>query len=309
MQDFRGKRYYSFSQFLQEKYNEKVWKISVDAGFSCPNRDGHKGRDGCIFCRMDSFSRMASLQKIDVASQVQSGIEQASAKLGIKKFIVYFQTSTNTYASVNILDDFFKCAISFPGVVGLSISTRPDCLSQQILDLIESFTHRVDVWVELGLQTSHDETLQRINRGHTFTDYLNAVNMLKKVPIRICTHLMLGLPGESRKHVLETAEKISQLDIHEIKIHPLLILQRTPLEKMYSDGHFAALELSEYAQLTCDVIERMNPQIVIQRLTAEAPHRMLIAPLWAKNKHEVRANIEKELVRRDSFQGKYFIKR
>lgn len=300
------KPYYSFSQYLQQRYGEKVWKISVDAGFSCPNRDGHKGRDGCIFCRVDSFSKMDSLRGIDVASQVRKGIAIGRQKLGIRKYIVYFQASTNTYAPIEVLQERYESAIAFPEVVGLSISTRPDCLPDQVLQLLEMLSHRLDMWVELGLQSSHDETLKRINRGHSFADYTAAIERLERLNVRKCTHIMLGLPGEERRHIHQTADLMAQLPIEEIKVHPLLILKDTILENMYRADEFKVLELKEYAELVCDFIEKMPPGLVVQRLTAEAPVHMLIEPLWALDKHIVLREIQQEFKRRDSYQGKKY---
>ncbi len=298
--------YYSFSRFLKERYAEKVWKISVDAGFSCPNRDGHKGSMGCIFCRVDSFSKMESLQNIDVITQVRNGIENGKKKLGIKKYIVYFQASTNTYAPVPLLKKHFEEAISFPEVVGISIATRPDCLPDKVIELIEQLSLKLDVWVELGLQSSHDKTLKLLNRGHTFHDYLKAVEKLACLPVRLCTHIMLGLPGENRAMVQQTAERIATLPTHEVKLHPLLVLKDTPLAELFQAKEFVEIELREYAELVCDFIERMPPTMVIQRLTAEAPAHMLIAPLWALNKHIVRKTIEQEFMRRNSYQGIHY---
>jgi len=303
MSDFPQSRYYSFSQFLRQRYGEKVWKISVDAGFSCPNRDGTKGTGGCLFCRLDSFSDMASWRNIDVARQVADGLAAAGGRRGIRKFIVYFQASTNTYAPIEILRKYFFSALSHPEVVGLSIATRPDCLPPEVLRLIEELSERLDVWVELGLQSAHDATLERIRRGHTFADYAAAVALLRPLPVRICTHLMLGLPGETREKMIETARRVAVLGGDEVKLHPMLILKETPMEDLYRRGKTAAMELQDYAQTACDMIEQLPPGMVLQRMTAEAPAAMLLAPLWALDKMRVRRAIEEELLRRDSRQG------
>jgi uncharacterized protein len=303
MRDFPQSRYYSFSEFLHQRYGEKVWKISVDAGFSCPNRDGLKGTGGCIFCRLDSFSAMASWRNVDVATQINDGLTGAIKRRGIRKFIVYFQASTNTHAPVEILRENFLTALSHPEVVGLSISTRPDCLPPDVLDLIKELSERVDVWVELGLQSAHDATLERIDRGHSFADYATAVARLRPLPVRICTHLMLGLPGETQEQMIETARRIADLGGHEVKLHPMLILKETTLESLYRSGEVQAMELREYARIACDMIEQLPPGMVLQRLTAEAPADMLLAPLWALDKMRVRGAIEEELQRRDSRQG------
>ncbi len=299
-------RYYKFSRFLKDKYGEKVRKISVDAGFSCPNKDPLTGEGGCIFCRNDSFSHMQSVQNISAIEQIKKGIHIAKQKYGINKYIIYFQSSTNTYAPVDVLRRYFMESIAFEGVVGLSIATRPDCLSEDVIELLNELSRKVDLWLELGLQSSFDSTLSYINRGHTFQDYLNAVQKLSALKIRICTHIMIGLPGEGRQQVIETANKIAQTGTQEVKIHPLLILKDTQLENIYLKGEIQELKLDEYLQLVCDFLERLPPTMVVQRLTAESQLDMLLAPVWIKNKMAVLRYIEQELKRRETFQGSRF---
>ena len=299
-------RYYKFSKYLKQRFGEKVWKISVDAGFSCPNKDTN-GEGGCIFCRLDSFSHLQSQQSISVREQIEAGLKTGRERFGINKFIVYFQASTNTFAPLGVLRELFFDAISYEGVVGLSISTRPDCLPSGVLALLEELSQKTALWVELGLQSIHDRTLQALKRGHSFADFEMAVDKLKKLPLRICTHIMLGLPGESREDVLQTAAVMAHCGTHEVKLHPLLVLEETPLAEMYRSDEFRALELDEYISLACDFIERMPPDLVMQRLTAEAPAEMLIAPRWALNKMKVLNGIERELERRGTRQGEKFI--
>lgn len=298
-----SKYYYKFSQFLKERYGEKVWKVSVDAGFSCPNRNAQTGAGGCIFCRLDSFSKMQSWQNIGVSQQINDGICLGKKNLGAKKFIVYFQASTNTFAPVDLLREYFTEAIAVPGVVGLSISTRPDCLPKAVLTLVDELARKVDVWVELGLQSVHDRTLKLLNRGHTYQDYLAAIASLKLLPVRICTHIMLGLPGETHDEVMATANEIAGSATHEVKMHPLLVLKETALAEMFHAGQFQALELEEYVSCACDFLERLPPEMVIQRLTAEAPKDILLAPMWAMKKAVVLNKIEEEFRRRSSRQG------
>ena len=295
--------YYTFSKFLKEKYKEKVWKVSIDAGFECPNRNELSGRGGCIFCRMDSFSKCQSEYNINIYDQIREGIELGRERLGIEKYIIYFQASTNTNAPVEILKELYEKAIDFDGVVGLSIATRPDCLENDVIDLINELAHKVDVWVELGLQSAHNKTLELLNRGHSFEDYAVAVEKLSKLPVRICTHIMLGLPGENRQDVLHTAKILAHSPIHEVKLHPLLVLKDTILAKMYEQKKFKSLELEEYASLACDFIEQLPANMVIQRLTAESPHDILLAPLWTKNKHAVINSIRQEFKNRQTYQG------
>jgi uncharacterized protein len=302
----QGERYRSFSRYLQERYGGRVWKIPVDAGFTCPNRDGTTGHGGCVYCRLESFSKMQSRLDMDVAAQVEEGIRTARQRQGIDKFIVYFQASTNTHAPAEKLRPLYERAIAFPGIVGLDISTRPDCLGREVLALLAEMADRIDLWVEIGLQSIHDRTLRMIDRGHSYADYLAAIDKLSKLPLRICTHLILGLPGETREMMQESAEAIGHSPIHEIKLHPLLILQGTELARWHAEKRIEALALPEYAGLAADFIERIPERMVIQRLTAEAPDEMLIAPRWALEKQRVRREIEQELERRNILQGKCF---
>ena len=299
-------KYNKFSDYLKQQYGEKVWKIPVDAGFSCPNRDAITGNGGCIFCRIDSFSKAQSRLDIPVKEQILSGIDQARDKSGINKYLIYFQASTNTFAEPDELRRQFEEAIDHKGVVGLSIATRPDCLPAGVLELLKELTRKVDVWVELGLQSVHNETLRIINRGDTYESFLQAVEQLKEISVRICAHIILGLPNEGEKEIQETAFELSRLDIHEVKIHPLLILKGTPLENMYRELKIKELDIEDYIQWTCDFLEILPPNMVIQRLTAEAPKSMLIAPSWASNKLNTLNRIDRAFERRGSRQSEKY---
>ncbi len=294
--------YNKFSEFLKQRYAEKVWKISIDAGFTCP----HKVNGGCVFCRNDSFSRMQSLQNISITEQIEQGIKAGTAKMGIRRFLVYFQSSTNTFAPISVLREYFFKAISYQNVVGLSIATRPDCLSGPVIKLLEELSHKTDLWIELGLQSVHEKTLRLLNRGHSFSDYVRAVRRLLELNVRICTHIMVGLPGETHHELLKTADEIAHNHTHEVKLHPLLVLRDTAMEKMYTNGHIPVLALDEYIIDVCDFLERLPPFMVIQRLTAEAPRDQLIAPLWAHNKMAVLNGIEGEFRKRKTRQGECY---
>ena len=294
--------YNKFSTFLKQKYGEKVRKISLDAGFTCPNCSAD-GKEGCIYCRNDSFSRHENLE-YNVAKQMARGIEFARGRMNIKKYIAYFQASTNTFAPATTLKSYYEQALSFENVVGISISTRPDCLPLNVIRLINDLSEKTDVWIELGLQTSHNKTLDLINRGHTYEDFLKAANQLQKLNVRICAHLMLGLPGEGRNEMMETAKRIADLNIHEVKLHPVLILKETKLEKLFKNNSFNSLTLQEYATLAVEFISKLPSDIVIQRLTAEAPKSMLVAPDWSMNKLAVLNAINKEFQIRGLYQGK-----
>jgi radical SAM protein (TIGR01212 family) len=272
----------------------------VDAGFSCPHKNKISGKGGCIFCRIDSFSQAHSVKSI--TGQISESIASARRK-GIEKYIVYFQASTNTYAPIAELEQHFTSALNFKGVVGLSIATRPDCLSDEVIVLLQSLTKQTDVWVELGMQSIHDKTLSLLNRGHTYEDYLDALQRLKSIPVRICAHLMFGLPGEDRNDEHETAIEVSRSGVHEVKCHPLLVLKDTPLADLFHRRQFESLSLERYIASVCDFIEIIPPDMVVQRLTAEAPQDILLAPKWALNKLSVLNGIEAELKKRDSKQG------
>jgi uncharacterized protein len=294
--------YTKFSEYLQSEFGGKVWKISLDAGFSCPNND-ETGREGCIFCRNDSISPNRSMPRQSISEQMQRGITSAQELKNISQYIAYFQSSTNTFAPVSTLRKLYREAVNFNGVVGISIATRPDCLPDDVVELLKELADEVTVWVELGLQSANDKTLQVIHRGHTFADYLSAVEKLSRINVRICTHVMLGLPGETHDDVLHTARQISQTPTHEVKIHPLLILKETKLEELNNSGQVDALQLGDYAKWVCDFLELLPPEMVIQRLTAEAPAELLIAPSWSSNKFAVLNAIENEFKKRGTRQG------
>lgn len=300
------KKYYNkFSDFLIQKYGQKVWKVSLDAGFSCPNCNAD-GQEGCLFCRNDSFSLKGSDSLKSITQQMHEGMSFAQTKLNITKYLAYFQSSTNTFAPVHLLRQLFNEAIELKNVVGISISTRPDCLPPKVIDLIAELTNKVDVWVELGLQSVHNKTLQFINRGHTFEDYERAVEKLKKLDVRICTHIMLGLPGETKDDVMQTARTMALSGTHDIKIHPLLILKETQMASLFREGKVPALTLSDYVSLVVDFVEVLPPDMVIQRLTAESQNNLLIEPVWCINKLRVLNAINAEFEKRGTYQGKMF---
>ncbi len=299
-------RYYKFSFFLKQRYGSKIWKICVDAGFTCPNRDPKTGDGGCAFCRIDSFSKMHARQNVLLSEQIEEGIRIARRRK-INRYIIYFQASTNTYAPIPILRQQFEQCLKTPGMVGLAIATRPDCLSDPVLHLIDELSHQTNIWIELGLQSAHDHTLKRIHRGHSVKAYTDAVEKLKNIPVRICTHVMAGLPGESKTELIETAQLIANNGTHEIKLHPMLILKDTQVEKEWQQGTLNALELDDYVSMCCDVLQKLPPDMVIQRLTAEAPSEQLLAPRWALHKQDVLTCIERELERRGTRQGSEYV--
>ncbi|MFH1245016.1 MAG: TIGR01212 family radical SAM protein [Candidatus Omnitrophota bacterium] len=297
--------YYPFSQYLKERFGCRVYKVSIDAGFSCPNRDGTKSSDGCIYCdnRGFSFHTRRPLQPIE--RQIEQGIDWGRKRFKAEKFFVYFQAYTNTYASLEVLRKRFDSVRDFKDVVGIAIGTRPDCVDEDILSLIESYTGDYEVWLEYGLQSIHNGTLTRINRGHTYEDFLNAVERTRlRKNIKICAHVIIGLPGETKKDVLATARELGRLKLEGIKIHPLHVIKGTKLEEMFREGRYSPLELAEYTAMTAEFLEYLWPRTVIQRLTADCPPEFLAAPQWILNKAEVLKNIERTLIQENRFQGR-----
>ena len=296
-------RYYTLSQHLKETFGCKVYKIAVDAGFTCPNRDGTKGIGGCIYCdARGSGAYHIHAETID--EQIQHGLAFARRRYGAEKFVVYFQAFTNTYAPLETLATLYEKALAYPDVVGLAIGTRPDCVPEPVLDLIEGYAYSHYIWIEYGLQSARDDTLQAIHRGHTVAEFIDAVQRTKARHILICAHVMLGLPGESSEDMMATAELVAKLDLDGIKIHPTYVPSGTMLERMYEQGSFTPLEMDVYVNLACDLLERIPERMVVQRITGEAPGDILVAPKWCGDKRAVLEAIRGELVRRDSWQGK-----
>jgi len=295
--------YRSYNSYLRERFGERVHKVSVDAGFTCPNRDGTKAVGGCIYCNNASFN--FSPRK-SVYDQLRLGIEKAHARHKARKYIAYFQAYTNTYAAPETLYDIYSTIHHFPEIVGLSIGTRPDCVPEETLDLIGEFTRTHDVWVEYGLESSHDGTLRKINRAHTFEEFRDAVFRTMGRDIKIATHLIVGFPWESEADVYETARKVAALPIDAVKIHNLHVVRGTALERMYLRTDRSLLSMEDYANWTARVLELLPPDVIILRLSAECPEDLLIAPDWCNRKREIVSAIESELLHRNSHQGRLF---
>ncbi|MEI6126454.1 MAG: TIGR01212 family radical SAM protein [Pseudomonadota bacterium] len=295
--------YYSFNTYLRKTFNERVQKITIDAGLSCPNRDGIKGVGGCIYCDSRGSGSGASKKYPDIAAQVIAGRDFLARRYKAKKFIVYFQSFCNTCAPPETLKTMFDEAVNLPGIVGLAVATRPDCLSQEVLALLASYTNRLMVWLELGLQTIHDNTLRLINRGHTYQEFLNGYRLARNYPVRICLHVIIGLPGEGREAILSTAREVARLKPDGIKIHSLYIIKGTALEKIFNEGNYHPLEQEAFTALACDFLEVLPEDVVIQRLTGDPAPGELIAPLWTLKKNETLNMIEKEMKQRKSWQG------
>ena len=301
--------YNSLSSYLKKRFGTKVQRITLEANLDCPNRDGAKAFGGCTFCTADGSSAGAFNINDPISKQLKNGVELFSKRFGAKKFIAYLQSFTNTYAPVEVLKKIYDESISHPDVVVLAIGTRPDCLSDEILDLIQAYNDKVEVWLDIGLQTIHNQTLEFINRAHTQEDFFSALKRAKKRNLMVCAHTIFGLPGETKEMYYETIEKLALSPIDAIKIHQLLVLEKTKIAKQYSEGLFKTLELDEYINLVCDFLEMLSPDVVIHRLYAEAKPSELIAPKWAeqdngrRNKQQFLRLVEAELLKRKSRQG------
>ena len=286
-----------YNDYLREKYGCKVYRIAVDAGFTCPNRDGTKGTGGCIYCNSDG-SRAAYINKaVPVKEQLRTRIIYLKDTKGAKKFIAYFQAFTNTYAPIDKLKEAYDSVLEFEDIVGMSIGTRPDAVDSEKLKLISSYKDRYEVWIEYGLQSIHDKTLKLINRGHLYADFLNAVKLAKKSGILVSAHVILGLPGETKYDMIETAKKLSGLNIDGIKIHVLHVLKGSALEKMYREGGINMLGQNEYINLVCAFLNNLPPDIIVQRITGQGNRENHIAPLWALDKAGTINRIREALAR------------
>ncbi|MCD6507199.1 TIGR01212 family radical SAM protein [Candidatus Poribacteria bacterium] len=299
----RGRRYRSFSAYLKEQFGCRVHKVTVDAGFTCPNRDGTLGRGGCVYCDSFGSGSGAHSKGISVSEQVKAGIEWARRRYKAKKFIVYFQAFTNTYAPIDKLKEIYDEGIDHPDVIGISIGTRPDCVPDQVLDLIRSYAERMMVWLELGLQSANVETLRRINRGHGVAEFVDAVLRAKRYRINVCAHVIIGLPREGPEDFEETANLLAALQIEGVKIHSLYIPKDSALARDYLAGHVRLMDREEYVRSVCDFLELLPPHTVIQRLTGETSADRLLAPDWVLDKRRTIEMIEEELERRGSAQG------
>jgi len=297
------KRYYDFKSYLINTFGHKVYKLQIDAGFTCPNRDGTIATGGCIYCNGRGSKLRQEGALPPVAEQITRAKELYRKLRGAKKFIAYFQTFTNTYAPYDQLKSLYDEALSQDDIVGLAVGTRPDCVPDRVIGLFEEYARDRHVWLEYGLQSCHDATLNFLNRGHDFRTFVDAVERTAGKNIRICTHIIVGLPGEDHDAIMETAHRVAALPIDGIKIHLLLALEGTALGALYKQGTIEMMTKEEYVSTVCNILEVLPPHMVVQRLTADGYRDIYLAPEWGKNKMEVLNAIDKELERRDSWQG------
>jgi radical SAM protein (TIGR01212 family) len=299
-------RYYDLNSYLRNIFGCRVQKISLDAGLTCPNRDGSVATGGCIYCNSQGSGTGAFKKGISITEQIIKGKEFLRKRYKAKKFIAYFQSFSNTYGPYERLKDLYEEALAIDDIVGLSIGTRPDCIDESILALLEDYIKDYLVWIEYGIQSIHDRTLTFINRGHDVNCFKKAVKVTMNRGIKICTHVILGLPFEDRADMLATAEAIAAMGIDGIKIHLLYVIKGTRMEKLYQEGKYRCLEQEEYANLVCDFLELLPPDMVIQRLTGDPHPAELVAPEWSMRKNETLLRIKQVLADRDSWQGKKF---
>ncbi|MBM7096353.1 TIGR01212 family radical SAM protein [Bacillus sp. H-16] len=303
---YGDKRYYTWNHHLRQEFGEKIFKVPLDAGFDCPNRDGNVASGGCTFCSERGSGDFAGDRKDDLVTQFTTIKERMHTKWKSGKYIGYFQAYTNTYAPVEELREMYEVILEQEGVVGLAIATRPDCLPDDVVEYLAELNERTYLWVELGLQTAHDRTGLLINRAHDFQCYVDGVNKLRKHGIRVCSHIINGLPLENYDMMIDTAREVAKLDVQGIKIHLLHLLKRTPMVKQYEKGMVEFMSLEEYISLVCDQLEVIPPSMIVHRLTGDGPSELMIGPMWSLNKWAVLNGIDSEMKRRNSWQGKHY---
>jgi len=296
--------YFPFSRYLRRRFGCKVHKVSLHAGFTCPNRDGRAGWGGCAYCANESFSPQAGRPVRPIREQMIEGMDYMRRRYKAEKFFAYFQAFTNTYADVDTLRRRYDEALDFPDVVGLAIGTRPDCVPDAALDLVESYADRVEVWLEYGLQSAHDRTLLAINRGHDVAAFRDAVERTRGRGIKVCAHVILGLPGETRRQMMATAEFLAELAIDGVKLHHLYIARGTAMAAEYAAGKVSVFAAEEYVSVACDFLERLPPAMTVKRLVGDTTGTdMLVAPCWPWSKTQVLNMMTAEFRRRGTAQG------
>lgn len=306
MKKWGDKPYYSLDYMLKERFGEKVYKVTLNGGMSCPNRDGRIGTGGCIFCSAGGSGDFAADPALSITRQIDSQIALLSQKRPIHRYIAYFQAYTNTYAPAEYLRKIFTEAICHPQIAALSIGTRPDCLEEDVINFLSELNMQKPVWVELGLQTVHERTARYIRRGYPLSCFNDAVSRLREENIEVIVHTILGLPGESQDDIMETMEYLNGQDIQGIKLQLLHVLKGTDLAADYEKGVFRTYERDEYIELLMDCLEHLRPDLVIHRLTGDGPKDLLIAPLWASRKREVLNLLHHRMKQEQRFQGRLY---
>lgn len=291
---------------MRNKLGKTVYKVNVDAGFTCPNRDGTLGVSGCIYCNNDSFRPSSCKPTMSISEQIKNGIAHVKKRFKTENFLVYFQPYTNTYAPVEELEALYREALKEPSVIGLAIGTRPDTVDEPKIQMLESLASDYFVLIEYGLQSIYDKSLGFIKRGHDYNAFLDALDLTRGRGIFIGAHIIAGFPTETRDETLAMAQELSLLPIEFLKVHQLQVIKDTPLENIYKKNPFHTFKYNEYLDFIVDFIERLSPDIVLQRLFATAPDDILIAPQWGRNRHQILRDIENNLELKDTYQGKKY---
>lgn len=301
---FDNKRYHTWNYYLKNKYQQKVFKVPLNANFSCPNRDGTCGNGGCTFCGALGSGEYAGNIHDDLANQFSDVYEVMKRKWPTGLPMAYFQAYTNTYAPLEKLKEYFTPFVERTDILGIAIATRADCLEDDKIAYLQSLTKKKEIWIELGLQSIHDKTAIETNRGHDYTTFLDCIERLKNTDLKICVHIINSLPNEDEQMMLETAKQVGQLPIHAVKLHMLHVCEGTKMGEDYKKNPFPLLTLEQYIDIIIKQLELFPPEIIIQRLTGDAVKELLIAPEWTLNKTNVLNSIDKEMVRRNTWQGK-----
>ncbi|MBC8000555.1 MAG: TIGR01212 family radical SAM protein [Leptolyngbya sp.] len=302
-------RYTSFNNYLKQTFGERVYRVPIDAGFTCPNRDGTRAMGGCTFCDDRGSGAPTINQVLSVKEQLETGVERIRRRYKAEKFLAYFQAFTNTYAPEAVLRSLYDVSLDHKDVVGICIGTRPDCLDDNILDLLAEYLKKTYVFLEVGVQTVHNRTLDLINRAHSAEEFFDSVERARKRGLVVATHLIFGLPGETREDMLETVRQVADIGLTAIKIHQLCVYKHTPMAIDYAAGNLPLLEEDEYVSLVCDALEMLPPDMVVMRLVAEGTREEIIAPQWAFEKSRIMEKIDGELIRRGTRQGSKFTPR
>lgn len=300
------RKIYMLNDFLKEKFNEKIYKVSLDGGFTCPNRDGKVSRGGCIFCSENGSGDFTATKLKSIHAQIEEQIDLVSKKYKGDKYIAYFQNFTNTYAEVSYLRKIYEEALSHEKIVGLAIATRPDCLEDDVLELLAELNKKIFLWVELGLQTLNDDVAKYFNRAYETEIYKEASEKLNRLNIKFVTHIIIGLPKEENDDYLKTAIFAQNCGTWGIKLHLMYVVKNTPLEKLYLNGALKVNTEEEYVEKVVNVLENISSEIVVHRLTGDGDRETLVAPLWSIKKIDVLNSIHKELKRRNTYQGKLY---
>jgi radical SAM protein (TIGR01212 family) len=304
-----GYRYYPYNYQLRQRYGRRVQRVSIDAGFTCPNVDGTVTVGGCVFCDNRSFSPSRRVPQQDILNQIDVGIRNLKRRYKCDDFIAYFQPATNTYAPVDRLRPLYERALTHPKIIAMAIGTRPDCVPDDVLDLLEEIAGKTDLTVEYGMQTIHDRSLDWMNRGHHHDAFVDAMDRSRGRGFEICAHVILGIPGESREDMLATARELALIGVDAVKIHNLYAVKRTPMGEQVERGELELMSLSDYIATLVEFLEQLAPNIVIERVSGEAPRDFFIGPEWALDKSAIRKRLDEELGKRDSWQGKCFLGR